>query len=87
MKFLLTSTCLLLISSVAFADQKRGFYVGGAGAYISSESFVSTLDQEDKVYLPALELVGGYRYNNFVGVDVRFAMGTVDQDSNPNVAE
>lgn len=88
MKFLFLSASLLLLSNTALANQDRGFYVGGAGAYLSSETFRSPLDNEDKVYLPALEFVGGFRYNNLVGLDIRMAAGLNERDSNPDtVAE
>lgn len=67
----------LLVSTNAAADQNRGWFAGGAFVYTSVDTtnFEGSLGNEDSIELPALELSGGYKYNGWLGVDVRYALG------------
>lgn len=71
----------ILLSTTTLADHERGFFVGANIAYVSSKSLADSgeLDQ-NKVELPALELVAGYKYNGWLGLDLRFGGGTTNRD-------
>ncbi len=69
-----------LLCSIAFADHARGPYVGGNAAYTSTKSIVPANANENKIKLPALELVAGYKYNGWLGVDVRYGLGMASRD-------
>ncbi len=69
-----------LVCCNALADHARGPYIGGNIAYVSTESIVPANANEDKIELPALELVGGYKYNGWLGIDVRYGLGLSDRD-------
>lgn len=60
-----------LLSLHAFADNDQGFYAGVGGAIID--------DQQDGIdnlsHIKAQEIFGGYKYNEFLGVELRFGSG------------
>jgi len=66
---ILTLVFLSLLSIQAIADQ--GFYVGGGGGLIRFEDEVAAADSLKDVELGAVELLGGYKYNNALGLEVR----------------
>ncbi len=67
----------LCVSTGASADQHRGWFAGGAFVYTSVDTanFEGSFGNEDSLELPALELSGGYKYNAWLGVDVRYGLG------------
>ena len=67
----------LMVSSGATADQHRGWFAGGSFVYTSVDTanFEGSFGNEESVELPAFELSGGYKYNAWLGVDVRYGMG------------
>lgn len=71
------SAIAFAISGNAMADQNRGFFAGGSFAYssVDTASFAGAYGNEDSVELPALELSGGYKYNGWLGVDLRYGFG------------
>ena len=74
---------LVLISVVAFhakADHERGFFVGGTVTYIKGEELPETAGNSDKVEVPGLEIVAGYKYNGLLGADVRYGGGLGDDE-------
>lgn len=73
---------LILCGNIAFADQNNGFFVGGNAAYISSDTFVEINSEEEKidVTLSAIELVAGYKYNSWLGIDLRYGSSLSDHD-------
>ncbi len=60
---------LSLLSIQAVADQ--GFYVGGGGGLVRFDDEVATGASLKNVELGAAELLGGYKYNNALGIEVR----------------
>ncbi|MFL0804121.1 MAG: porin family protein [Agarilytica sp.] len=82
---LLNLAALLFLCKVAVADQDKGFFVGGNAAYVSSDANVAN---GDKVDIPAIELVAGYKYNPWVGIDLRFGQGINErQESGASAGE
>ncbi len=71
---LLNLAALLFLCKVAVADQNKGFFVGGNAAYVSSDANIAGIDGE-KVDIPSAELVAGYKYNPWVGIDLRYGQG------------
>jgi len=81
MRFVLALAALsCLPASYATADQQRGFFAGGAFSYTSSETFTQAPTSKDKIELPAFELVGGYKFNSLLGVDIRVGAGLNERD-------
>jgi opacity protein-like surface antigen len=82
--------CILalgLLALPALADNNRGFYVGIGGAGIKDEQ-----DGVDNVSrIRAVELFGGYKYNNALGAELRIGSGqregvsTSYADANGNI--
>jgi len=79
-KMYLTLLPLLLAGHCALADNSRGFYAGANASMVSSGdlAIAPDIDGSDDIDLGAIELVGGYKYNGYLGVDVRFATGIID---------
>lgn len=77
---------LSALSTLAHADHKRGLYLGGALALVDSDSIVSTDATRDSVDLPALELMAGYKHNGWLGLELRYGMGTGERDLSTSTA-
>lgn len=79
---------LILCGNIAFADQNNGFFVGGNAAYISSDTFVNTGTEAEKfdITLSAIELVAGYKYNPWLGIDLRYGSSLSDHEDSINGA-
>lgn len=71
---------LLLLSGFVFADNSRGFYAGGsAGVVFANDLMIADpLDNDKDLVLGALEVMGGYKYNSLLGMDVRIGAGLLD---------
>jgi len=69
---------LSLLALPALADNNQGFYLGIGGAVVD--------DLEDGVdnlsYIRAVEFFGGYKYNDALGVELRFGNGLKEGTSN-----
>ncbi|MFL0800123.1 MAG: porin family protein [Agarilytica sp.] len=84
---LLNLAALLFLCKVAVAEQNKGFFAGGNAAYISSDAYVSDPDGE-KVDTISAELVAGYKYNDWLGIDLRYGLGVNDrQEPGANTGE
>lgn len=66
---------LILCGNIAFADQNKGFFAGGNVAYIASDSFADAFGEDDEITISAFELATGYKYNTWLGVDLRYGSG------------
>ncbi len=75
----------LLWSSFSFCDHERGFFAGGNAAYISTESLTGG-DEESDVDMTAFEVVAGYKYNSWLGIDVRYGTGVTDRETSVSVS-
>ncbi len=73
---LLNFAALLFLCKLAVADQKKGFFAGGNAAYVSSDAMTAG----DKIDIPSAELVAGYKYNPWVGIDLRYGLGVNDRE-------
>jgi opacity protein-like surface antigen len=62
---------LSLLTLPALADNNRGFYVGLGGSVI--EDYQDGVD--DLSNIKAAEILGGYKYNSALGVEIRFGKG------------
>jgi len=66
--------CVLALSLLALpvlADNDRGFYIGAGGASIDDlEDGVDNLSR-----IRAVEFFGGYKYNDALGIELRFGNG------------
>jgi len=80
MKKTALALALVLLSTTAMADNRRGFYVGGGATRLDTgvqTGSGGTLD------FSTLELIGGYHYNWWAGGEVRVGTGlTKDQYTN-----
>src|SRR5690606_5203705 len=65
-----TASILMFFSAFALADNNRGFYAGAGASVTMFDDDVIDVDNAH-----ALELVGGYKYNAWLGVDVRLGKG------------
>ena len=72
----LATVGLLAFSSASFADNRQGFYVGGNWSFIDSNS-VDAADND--VDFRSLEVVGGYKYRSWAGVEARFGTSLKDE--------
>lgn len=66
--------CVLALSLLALpvlADNNRGFYLGIGGSSIDDEQD----GVEDLSKIRAIEVLGGYKYNNALGVELRIGRG------------
>lgn len=61
---------LMLFSNFALTDNNRGFYAGAGASVTMFDDDVIDIDNAH-----ALELVGGYKYNAWLGVDLRIGKG------------
>jgi opacity protein-like surface antigen len=68
---ILTLAFLSLLSVCAAADNIQGFYLGGGGGLIRFEDEASEAVSLNDVELSAVELLGGYKYNSALGIEVR----------------
>ncbi len=85
---IVVSGILLLNAFVglAHADQNRGFYLGANLSYVDSDSIVSANATRNSISLPAAELLAGFKYNNWLGLDLRYGLGGVDRDVSTAIA-
>lgn len=76
-----TFACLLLsLSGFVAADNNRGLFAGvSTGAVFANDLVVEGFGSEKDLLLGALEVMGGYKYNSFLGVDVRLGTGLLDR--------
>jgi outer membrane autotransporter protein len=69
--------CILAIALSAmpvFADNKSGFYLGAGASHLSN--LKDTQDATDNLSaIRSVELFGGYKYNNALGVELRLGNG------------
>ncbi len=66
--------CVIALSLIALpvlADNNRGFYLGAGGSII--DDYQDGVD--DMSNIKAVEILGGYKYNDALGVEVRFGKG------------
>ena len=68
---ILTMVFLSLLSVCAAADNVHGFYLGGGGGLIRFEDEAAEAVSLNDVELSAVELLGGYKYNSALGIEVR----------------
>ncbi|MFT5085644.1 MAG: opacity protein-like surface antigen [Lentisphaeria bacterium] len=80
MKTLLLTIVLISISGAASADHARGFYLGVNGTQIENKSLDEASAPRSKITFDAVELVGGYRYSSWLGLDVRYGNGISDEE-------
>src|SRR5690606_41637975 len=66
----LMAVILILFPVFVLADNNRGFYAGAGAAVTIYDDDVIDVDNAH-----ALELVGGYKYNEWLGVDLRIGKG------------
>lgn len=66
----LMAVILILFPVFVLADNNRGFYAGAGAAVTIYDDDVIDVDNAH-----ALELVGGYKYNAWLGVDLRIGKG------------
>lgn len=72
---MVTSFC----SQVSAGEQNNTIFVGAGLSYISSKSLAEESTDEDKLGFSTIELVAGYKFNRFLGVDVRYGSGINDR--------
>ncbi|WP_188150805.1 porin family protein [Teredinibacter waterburyi] len=65
----LATVGLLAFSSTSFADNRQGFYAGGNWSFIDSNAADAAGNGVD---FRSLEVVGGYKYRSWAGVEARF---------------
>jgi opacity protein-like surface antigen len=66
--------CVIALSLLALpvlADNSRGFYLGLGGSVI--DDYQDGVD--DMSNIKAVEMLGGYKYNDALGVEIRFGKG------------
>lgn len=68
---ILTVFFLSLLPLCAAADNTQGFYLGGGGGLIRFQDELGTDASLNDVKLNAIELLGGYKYNSALGIEVR----------------
>ncbi|WP_028876457.1 outer membrane beta-barrel protein [Teredinibacter turnerae] len=70
-----------LTSASAFADNARGFYVGANFTGILADDLIvnEPMDEDDDLKLAATELMVGYKYNGYLGIDLRYGNGLGDK--------
>lgn len=77
-KLLLGATVALgLYSGIASADNNRGFFAGANINVVLADDVIATppLKEDANLRMGAAELMAGYKYNNWVGVDLRYGGG------------
>lgn len=79
---LITSVLVGLTTAHVHADNARGFFVGAnlGGVMADDLMNVDPADEEEGLNLGTIEVVAGYKYNGYVGVDVRLGSGFTDKD-------
>ncbi|MFL0810090.1 MAG: porin family protein [Agarilytica sp.] len=77
---LFTLFALATLSNFNFADHEQGFFVGGNVALVSSDTYAEQNNSDKEVNIPSLELVAGYKYNNWLGLDLRYGNGIASQE-------
>jgi len=80
MKRLPAALTVLISCSPVLADHNRGFFLGGNASYISNEILVTDRVDEDEVKHPGIELVAGYKFNTWLGVDIRYGDASADRN-------
>ncbi|WP_086933727.1 porin family protein [Agarilytica rhodophyticola] len=81
MRFLTLASLILLANSAAaesIFEKLDRFYVGGGVSFIDANT--SDASGND-LNFTTLDLVGGYKYNGFLGVDARIGLGISDETS------
>lgn len=78
-KKIIASVLALAASGFCHADNSRGFYAGGNFGITLTDDFIITETQKPdaKLRMGTLEVLGGYKYNAFLGIDVRVGTGLV----------
>ncbi|SMF34681.1 Outer membrane protein beta-barrel domain-containing protein [Alteromonadaceae bacterium Bs31] len=71
--------CLMFAGGDVLADNNRGFYAGGNLSYHDASDTLSPYSTESELRLGTLELMGGYKYNAWLGVDVRIGLGLAEK--------
>ncbi len=61
------------------ADNNRGFFVGGNLGYNDASDLLPPDSADDNLRLGSLELMGGYKYNSWLAVDIRTGTGLSEQ--------
>jgi len=79
MKYVAIAAFAALTAGLAQADHRQGFFAGANISYLSSDSIIVSPTDDDEVNIFGLELVGGYKYNSWLGVDVRLGAGLSEQ--------
>lgn len=74
----------LIWAHFALADHDRGFFAGGNAAYISTES-LSNNNEDSSIDITSLELVAGYKYNPWLGIDIRYGTGISKREESVTV--
>ena len=75
MKWLLL-VCILLLSSQTHASRERGFFIGTGFSLID----VGVDDFFDnRVNFKGVEVIAGYKYNGYLGLDVRYGLSPADE--------
>lgn len=71
----LISLGLCTLSTFCIADNTRGFYAGAGLAAVNTDEH-SSFGSRD---LWAAEIIGGYKYNSFLGLELRYGVGVSAQ--------
>lgn len=75
MKRSLLALSIIALSFSANADNRKGWYLGGGAASINSGLRLGDNSAEGSMKFVALEVNGGYKFSNILGVDARIATG------------
>lgn len=94
MKRTLLALAVLATATAAHADNRRGFYIGGGANYIDLKvsSAVNTgdigpdlqLDSPGSIGVAGLELYGGYKFNSYIGGELRVGTGLAESSETTN---
>ncbi len=68
----LTLLTACLLSLPTWADNNRGFFVGAGTTYTEAFEYPGL---EDPIKIKSVELLAGYKYNNLLGIEVRYGGG------------
>lgn len=66
-----------MVSLPSWADNNRGFFAGAGLTYTEAFDYPGV---EDPVKVKSVELLAGYKYNNLLGVEVRYGGGYDSKD-------
>ncbi len=80
-KRLIFATALASTAIAAVADNREGFYAGGGITYINSG--VAASDGGD-IGFTTIEFYGGYKYNDYIGGELRVGTGLNGDDNTVN---